>query len=243
MIGGAPSSTWMPGVIRMPPPTPNSPASRPETRPIAMPIATVAPERHRSSSAARTSTSRSPRYAARLSARSSGNHRISSISSSRSSMSPPGVAHQEEVHGLADADVLPHVEVAGLPEGGLDLGEQAGLLPDLSDRRVLRRLLVLDAALGEPPGELAPAGSAGREHDLDLIVGPADRPRLPPRSPAWWERQTPSGGRFVGFFLFEVLFLLERAGVPVAAASGSSGLLGGHRSRRCVGLLLDLLAR
>src|SRR6476659_6099067 len=45
--------------------------------------------RHRKSSAARARTSRSPRYAARLSARSSGNQRISSISSSRSSTSPP----------------------------------------------------------------------------------------------------------------------------------------------------------
>src|SRR5207247_11190299 len=45
--------------------------------------------RHRKNSAARARTSRSPRYAARLSARSSGNHRISSISSSRSSTSPP----------------------------------------------------------------------------------------------------------------------------------------------------------
>ena len=43
----------------------------------------------RSISAARPSTSRSPRYAARLSARSSGNQRISSISSSRSSTLPP----------------------------------------------------------------------------------------------------------------------------------------------------------
>ena len=36
-IGAVPRRTWIPGVITIPPPTPNSPESMPETKPIRTP--------------------------------------------------------------------------------------------------------------------------------------------------------------------------------------------------------------
>jgi len=88
----SPAAPGIPGVITMPPPTrtsPRGPRTRDRSRRRSRCRSRSCEQTHRSSSAARTSTSRSPRYAARLSARSSGNQRTSSISSSRSSMSPP----------------------------------------------------------------------------------------------------------------------------------------------------------
>ena len=67
------------GVVTIPPPTPNRPDRTPAANPTATPSA-ASSRRHVSRSTARSMTSRSPLYAARLTAERSGNHRTSSIS-------------------------------------------------------------------------------------------------------------------------------------------------------------------
>ena len=108
-------------------------------------------------------------------------------------------SHQEEVHGLADAGVLPHVEVAGVAERGFDLGVVAGLLRTSRTAASSWRLAVLDPALGEPPREVATAGPAGGEHHLDLVALARGRRRRLPRSRAGWG-PCPGSGCAPAFF-------------------------------------------
>src|SRR5918995_5606266 len=123
-MGAAPSTTCSPGVITMPPPTPNRPDSTPETRPIRMPSTTS-----RAVTVARGSPEQlgcPPEHLALPLVRGSLQgalerepshlfHLVVAIGGVAA-----GAPHQEEVHGLADAGVFPHVEVARVAEGGLD---------------------------------------------------------------------------------------------------------------------------
>ena len=164
------------GVITMPPPTPNRPESTPgdeadrdaERRPRA---GSSRPVHHRAARP-RDRAPRARRGRRRASARGrSGNQRTSSISSSRSVGVAARAPHQEEVHGLADAGVLPHVEVARVAERGLDLGGDAGLLEDLTDGGVLDATRRARCHLSPAPTRGRPGGSDARRA----------RPRCRPR--------------------------------------------------------------
>ncbi len=81
---------------------------------------------------------------------------------------------EEEVHDLVDARALPYEPVGDLAQGRTDHPRPARLLADLPEGRVLECLPLLDQALGEAPNHVPGAGPAGRQEDLQPLLGPPE---------------------------------------------------------------------